>query len=269
MTAAAEHRDFHALKRRLRLSGVLETRTALRIGSGPGGDLAATDLPVLRDGDGYPLIPGSSLKGVLRSTVEALIHGGAAGSTKVWACDPLSRQTACGTHASGKREEALDRRHCAACRLFGSQVVASHVRFSDAMLRDAETLKRDGRIPIEQRDGVAIDRDLRIVHGGQKYTFEVVPPGTRFDLEVFVENPEGWLMGLLAIGFDQVAEGFTALGGFTSRGLGRVALRWEEMRAYDARQLLAGGDAEVFDAAAVARQFEAWRAELAAALREG
>lgn len=269
MTAVAEHRDFHALRSRLRLSGVLETMTALRIGSGGGGDLDATDLPVLRDGDGYPLVPGSSLKGVLRATVEALVRGGAVGSTKVWTCDPNADAGGCGHHTSGKREEALNGRHCAVCRIFGSQVLASHVRISDAMLRDADTLRQRGRIPIEQRDGVAIDRDLRVVHGGKKYTFEVVPPGTRFDLEVFVENPEPWWMGLLAIGFDQVADGFTAVGGFTSRGLGRVALRWEGMRTFDAAQLLAGGAPKDEDAAAVARAFETWRSALAAALREG
>jgi CRISPR-associated protein Csm3 len=267
VTSAAEHRDFHALRQRLRLAGVIETRTALRIGSGGGSEFDASDLPVLRDGDGYPLLPGSSLKGVLRSTLEALVRAGSA-SPAVWSCDPNTREGGCGRHASGGREEALERAHCALCRLFGSQVLASHVRFSDAMLRDADSLKRDGRLPIEMRDGVAIDRDLRVVHGGQKYTFEVVSPGTRFDLEVFVENPDPWLMGLLVIGFDQVADGFTALGGFTSRGLGRVALRWEEMRTYDAAQLLAGGEPAVADAAAMKATFDGWRRALAHKLRE-
>ena len=62
--------DFHVLHKRLRLMGTLTTRTALRIGSGGSGELDAADLPVLRDAEGFPLIPGGSLKGVLRSTIE-------------------------------------------------------------------------------------------------------------------------------------------------------------------------------------------------------
>ena len=95
----------------------------------------------------------------------------------------------------------------------------------------------------------------------------VAAPGTQFDLEVFVENPKDWLMGLLVVGFDQVAEGFTALGGFTSRGLGRVTLRWEEMLRYDAATLLAGGEAEVFDPSALRGRFNVYRAALAARVK--
>jgi CRISPR-associated RAMP protein (TIGR02581 family) len=277
-TSSTPVADFHRLRERLRWNGVIETKTALRIGSGGGGDMDGSDLPVLRDADGFPLIPGSSLKGVIRSTIEALVRG--AGMSKergeIWTCDPLadnkSPERACGWHGGNdenkrKRNEAIEEPHCVVCRLFGSHVVASHVRFSDALLVDAETMKRRGRIPIEVRDGVAIDRDLRTAYGGQKYDFEVIAPGTRFDLEVFIENPHDWLLGLLAIGFDQVADGFSALGGFTSRGLGRVAIQWSGMTRVDARALLEGSDAKVFDAAQMRAQFDLWRAALAAKVK--
>lgn len=270
--SVANYANFHSLSARLRLQGTIETRTALRIGSGGGGDLDGSDLPVLRDADGFPLIPGSSLKGVVRSTIESLVRGSGAqfGKGDVWTCDPLSDdaingQYTCGRHRTGvvKRADALQQPHCAVCGLFGSRVTASHVRFSDAMLSNAVTLKQHGRIPIEVRDGVAIDRDLRTAYGGQKYDFEVIAPGTRFDLEVFVENPDEWLMGLLIVGFDQIAEGFTALGGFTSRGLGRVAIEWSSMTRYDAKTLLQGGAPTVFDPPGMRSEFDQWRAELA------
>ena len=58
-----------------------------------------------------------------------------------------------------------------------------------------------------------------------------------------VESRAGhWLMGLLVIAFDQLREGFTALGGFSSRGLGRVTWRWNELRQADARAILAKDD---------------------------
>src|SRR3954465_8561228 len=109
--------DFHRLEQRLPLSGALVTRPALRIGSGGGGELDAVDLPVLRDATGYPFIPGSSLKGPLRSTVEALLrgadHGRAAG---LWACDPLIEkegpERACGSHEQSQRADVKVDNHC-------------------------------------------------------------------------------------------------------------------------------------------------------------
>lgn len=62
-------------KPRLRtwFTGTLETRTALHIGTGTSLN-PATDSPLLRGADGRPLIPGSSLKGAMRSTSERLLR---------------------------------------------------------------------------------------------------------------------------------------------------------------------------------------------------
>ena len=257
--------NFDALVERLCLRGSLVTRTGLRVGSGGSGESDAVDLPVLRDALRYPMIPGSSIKGVLRSTVESLLRGANRDrATHVWACDPLSERTdrerACGYHKSGEKPSADTSGYCAACRLFGSRRVASHVRFTDALIPKEN---RSGRIPVETRDGVAIDRDLRVAYGVAKYDFEVVSPGTQFDLEVFIENPEEWLMGLLIVGFEQIAEGFSALGGFTSRGLGRVEIAWSEMGRVNATDLLAGKPMETVRGDALLAEFDKWRKELA------
>ncbi|WP_437600242.1 RAMP superfamily CRISPR-associated protein [Sorangium sp. So ce590] len=61
------------MKLRTWFSGVLETRTALHIGTGTVLS-TATDAPVLRGADGRPLIPGSSVKGALRSASERLLR---------------------------------------------------------------------------------------------------------------------------------------------------------------------------------------------------
>jgi CRISPR-associated protein Csm3 len=260
--------DFHRLESRLRLTGSLITRTALRVG-GSGGDLDGADLPVIKDAAGRPFIPGASLKGVLRSTVEALLRGVDDQDAGLWACDPLAEKDepfaarSCGHHEHGKRSAADPEKHCAACRLFGSHVVASHVRFCDALLQQSAQDRATIRIPIEVRDGVSIDRDLRRVYGSRKYDFEVVSPGTAFAVEIFVENPQPWLMGLLAMGFDQLAEGFTALGGFTSRGLGRVTFTWSSIAKTTARELLRGQPYTTVTSDAVAGELQAWRNALA------
>ncbi len=254
--------DFHRLESRLRLSGELVTRTGLHIGSGAV-ERDAMDMPVLRDAEGYPFIPGASLKGVLRSTLESLVRAASSPERGIWSCDPLNEEEgasdrACGAHKKGQRENVDPTKHCAVCRLFGSRIVASHVRISDSSV-----LVRGEVSPVELRDGVAIDRDLKVVHGSLKYDFEVVCPGTAFGLEVFVENPKDWLVGLLTLGFDQVADGFTAVGGFTSRGLGRMDLKWTGLRRFTASSLLKGEPPQEFEGDALVAEMSRWRRALA------
>jgi CRISPR-associated RAMP protein (TIGR02581 family) len=66
--------SFAALHNRLIICGTLVARAALRIGAGRASELTGSDLPVLRDAQGRPLIPGASLKGMLRARAEALIR---------------------------------------------------------------------------------------------------------------------------------------------------------------------------------------------------
>jgi CRISPR-associated protein Csm3 len=262
--------DFHRLQSRLRLTGVLCTHTALRIGSA-GGDVDGIDLPIMKHASGVPFVPGASLKGVLRSTVEALLRGAERRTHHLWACDPLEDKgpyKSCGHHEREQRAQVQLEEHCAVCRLFGSHVLASHVRFCDARLRHSSPAGADVRMPIEIRDGVSIDRDLRRARGGRKYDFEVLAPGAELDVEIFVENPRPWLMGLLAMGFDQLADGFTAIGGFSSRGLGRVSFAWSSITTVTAAGLLRNQPDVTIRGDAVTGQMRTWRDALAATYEE-
>ena len=255
---------FDRLYRRFRLSGTLTTVTGLHIGGGTD-EIGASDLPVLRDARGLPLVPGSSVKGVLRSTIESLVHAfPTQGKVRdLWSCNPLAQMTtsdgnregACGYHEANERPTHADG-SCAVCRLFGNHVLASHTRVSDAFVRSQPEVPL-----VEIRDGVAIDRDCRVVAGSQKYDFEVVSPGVEFALEVFVDNPEDWLMGLLFAGFDQLDDGFAALGGGTSRGLGRVQVKWDRLLETTLKTVF-------FDEEPVDRAVEAWRDQFRNALAE-
>ncbi len=234
---------------RLRLVGVVTTQTALHIGAGGSGEPLGTDAPVVRTAGGAPYIPGSSLKGVLRSAAEALFRGGApaedaagAAARRLWTCNPVAGiDDACVTHAAAKQirerlaAEAKDRgqeldsrgvaeevwaKSCTVCRLFGSLALASRVRFADLPVR--------GEAPLfELRNGVAIDRDKELAADKALYDFEAVPPETAFDLRVTVDNPTDPEVGLLLYLFSELDLGNLTLGGKTSRGLGQVRVRWE------------------------------------------
>ena len=63
--------DHLKLASRLSIRGTIRFETAWRIGSGREGP-SMSDLGVLLDPEGQPILRGSSLKGKLRSTCEAL-----------------------------------------------------------------------------------------------------------------------------------------------------------------------------------------------------
>lgn len=222
---------------RLRLEGALVTRTALHIGAGGSGDTLGTDSPVVRTAAGAPYIPGSSLKGVLRSAAEALLRGGPFQGAKqrFWACNVITgrKEDLCVSHervealrkenAAGRAlAEAVWAESCGVCRLFGSLALASRVRFADLPVR--------GEVPFaELRNGVGIDRNRELAATGVLYDFEAVPPETPFHLRVTVDNPTDEEVGLLLYLFQELDAGHLTLGGKTSRGLGRVGVTWEKI----------------------------------------
>lgn len=67
-------------------AGTLETRTALHIGTGSTLS-TVTDAPLLRGADGRPLIPGSSVKGAMRSASERLLRALGARACVVFGSD--------------------------------------------------------------------------------------------------------------------------------------------------------------------------------------
>jgi len=237
-------------KGRLRLEGVVTTRTGLHIGAGGSGDPLATDAPVVRNAAGYPFIPGASLKGVIRSAAEALLRDTTPREdavVKLRTCDFLAGRP-CVAHGEVtrlreqhteklktqfEREELQYQVHravtaevweksCTICRLFGSLALASRVRFPDLPLR--------GGMPmLELRNGVGIDRDRELAASGVLYDFEAVPPGTEFELTVVLDNYSEAEAGLVLWLFDQLDQGNLALGGKTSRGLGLVRVCWHRM----------------------------------------
>ena len=58
---------------RIEVSGTIRFKSAFHLGTGEGGR-AGTDKGALVGADGTPLLPGSSVKGVFRSTAERLAH---------------------------------------------------------------------------------------------------------------------------------------------------------------------------------------------------
>jgi len=222
MSAASSSLFFDRFTRRSVVELQLEAASAIRVGVGRAHDALTTDLPLLRNSIGEPILPGSSLKGVVRSQLEALLRGRGVGTV----CDPFvdpcvddsERKEDRGKPARdraatwrGRMEDEV----CSVCEIFGAARLASHVTFSEA--RPVE-----GTWATSVRDGVAIDRDLGRVAGPRKYDFEVVEAGAVFELRVTMENLDLRQEGAVLYALRLIEEGFVPVGGFSSRGLGMM-----------------------------------------------
>ncbi len=226
------------LERKLQITGKIVFETGWRIGSGRAG--LTCDLGVLLDAEGLPLLPGSSIKGKLRSTCEAL-----APALNLKACllnsafsnvdcasdvkwytknrDDYETQLRNGPFSQLRWIEAHT---CDVCKLFGSPVRAARLRCSDGRLVNPMPYL------VSVRDGVVLDRDSHTAAEGLKYDYETVAAGTAFEVSFDLDNPTPQDEALLGAALFEWAAGST-LGGFTSRGLGRFRLEINALRGVD------------------------------------
>ena len=217
----------------------LTCHTGLHIGAGKNPSLVGSDLPVMRDSAGQPLIPGSSLRGVLRASATSLLEG--LGISTESPPPPPNPGPNAGSppptlSSAWKRWSWIE-------RLFGriggknDLSFASRVHFSDLRCQ------APGPVAVELRDGVGIDREIRTASNSVKYNLEVVPAGTVFQGRVRLKNTSDADLGLIGQTLWMLDEGLITLGGKSARGLG-----WMEVRVSEPRQRTAG---DILYAAAV------------------
>ena len=229
---------FDTFKNRLELTGTLWTVTALRISAGRSTEPIGSDLPVIKDALGHPLIPGASFKGALRSRLESFLRG-IVGSDRKLVANPAVEEEWSITSQEMKQlkernttdtaltDAILEHTDLVSC-LFGSPWLASKFQ-----VRDLTVLSDAWFGQYQERDGVAIDRDTETAADGKLYDFQVVPAGTPFEFQAVVENAEEWELGLLMIGLHQFETEQIPLGGGRSRGLGVVRLEIEKTQWFD------------------------------------
>jgi CRISPR-associated protein Csm3 len=190
----------------------------IKSGAESGADPTLPDMNFVRtqhpmSGERTIYLPGSSLKGALRSHAERIIRT-VKGEASEICCDPLHRREACGSRTRDIKDAARQYKAlCLACRTFGHTVQASHFFIADAYPDRALD-----RLPV--RHQVAIDRLSGGVAVGP-FELEVAEQG-RFETRLMLVNFERWQLGLLALALRDLAEGRLLLGYGKSRGLGQV-----------------------------------------------
>jgi len=207
----------------------------LRIGAGRGKTpTSPVDLQVLKISIGdikdAPYIPGSSLKGVIRSACERL-----ALSNDIEACgmgegcknenDEELKNMIKSRSSEEEIVEFLNENYCLICKLFGSGTYSSHIQFSDAY-------PREGKFSTGQKTGIAIERRSGSVKRGALYTVEFVNPNSEFYGSIVFNNVPNYGIGLVSYVIDQINEGIVRIGGFKTRGFGIVKMEPLSLKGY-------------------------------------
>ncbi|MBE6051098.1 MAG: CRISPR-associated RAMP protein [Clostridium sp.] len=231
------------------IEGTLITESPLHIGAGINDFIpTAVDAAVIRDENNTPYIPGTSLKGVLRSNIEKLVATGVLGNLK--ACNILIQNGDSSEDTENyynhicvddktikdikksveenkkikNKEEAIAQeiyaKQCDICKLFGGHGFASKIQINDsrALISEGE------KVYTQIRDGVAIDRDTLTKRDKAKYTFEQVAVGTKFDFKMTIDNLDSEHKVLFKLLITLLESGEIRIGGKTSAGLGLIRL---------------------------------------------
>ena len=199
----------------INIEGPVLIKSGIETGGGP--DMAF--VTVFRNGGEEVYLPGSSLKGMLRSHAERITRTLAPDNLTV-VCDPF--KTKCG--ANGKDNPDVYKRSCLICKLFGSTGFAGRLATEDAY--------SDGHAPKpQQRDGVGIDRFSGGAARGAKFDLEVINEGV-FATALHIRNFELWQLGLIGFVLQDLKDGFIRIGFGKSRGLGKISGEIKQVRLH-------------------------------------
>lgn len=167
-------------------------------------------------------LPGSSLKGAIRAHAERIVRtiGGESRNANqpVWTPkDPLDKSAYQYLDAYEKSSE-IYKHSCFISQLFGNTSIASRLRIEDAY--------PNGKVKLEERNGVAIDRVFGSVAVGP-FNYQVCTKG-EFKTKIHLKNFTLAQLGLLGLVLRDLNDGWFGLGFAKSRGLGTVTVQYDK-----------------------------------------
>lgn len=196
---------------KIKFSGTIKVETGLHIGgSSEFAAIGAIDSPVIKDPlTNLPIIPGSSLKGKMRSLLAKALNEGTIPTSDAFNHDDEKIIRLFGASAAGDKKE----------------VVSARLLFRDSILSNSDELNEKGarnytetkfENTIDRFSAVANPRQIERVIRGSKFNFELIYDVT--DATQATEDLETILLGFKLLENDY-------LGGSGSRGYGKVSFK--------------------------------------------
>lgn len=236
---------YNRFENRTVINGIIEAVDPIHIGASTKESLNPVDMDdhVLKDSNGNPIIPGSTIKGVVRSRFEAVMLSLGKNVCNIFnnmdeKCADKNTINKINKSKISDEEKAkkLYNKSCDVCKLFGGRAIAGKLRFKDCSFIGE-------KCAYEKRDGVGIDRVTGAATRGVKYNFEIIPKGTCFDFTLIAENLDKQQMKYLdfiikMLEGNSISESdYLSVGGKTTRGLGRIKLKDIKRTTIDREEL--------------------------------
>ncbi len=205
------------LNKKVFINGLITAKTGLHVGgSGQGMAIGGADSPVLRDPiTNIPYIPGSSLKGKMRSLLEKAT--GRVDNGKPCSCGNAD---------------------CDVCRIYGvaaekesnlpGRLIVRDAFMTDEMEQVLEKSKNTDMPYTEVKTEVTIDR---ITSKAMPRQIERVPAGATFNMDLVIDvyesDDEKELVNIVKKSLNLVEDDY--LGGSGTRGYGQIEIDWENV----------------------------------------
>ncbi|MFZ5518645.1 MAG: RAMP superfamily CRISPR-associated protein [Candidatus Zhuqueibacterota bacterium] len=179
------------------LKGKVQCLSPLHIGCGSG---EHSDMDVLVDDNGYAFIPATSFGGVLRHSIDLERHPDINDNfvKNFWGFSKKKTGHQCSFHCSD--------------------------------------LYSDKKPDIVIRDGIRIDNRTGLVEHNGKYDYEIVEPGSPFNLNMefeYTNENKKFIKRMVRTIYQVLSESQIILGGKTNNGLGIVKLNDEDSKLYE------------------------------------
>ena len=208
------------------ISGEIEILTGLRIG----GDketlqIGGVENPVIKDPrTGQPIIPGSSLKGRMRTMIEY--------------ADGVTAES------KGSPHDCVQE-NCRICVVFGS-LKNPHTHLTRLIVRDAFPIESQGIVKTETKTETSINRLTGQAGGKSLRTLERVPAKTRFKFEIiyasYNKNNDLDYLSTVFEALSLIEDAY--LGGSGSRGYGKVRFLIQSIRQKEITHYESGEDGD-------------------------
>jgi len=229
------------------LECVIETEEPLHIGAGKGEFVSAVDNPVVKvetNDDVKPIIPGSSIRGVLRSHFTRIVNSLPEETLEKWGIKKSEKLEEIREFPSKdeKDKEGMMYKLGTLDKFFGIPGLASPLKITDA---------EAGNVKLSTRTHVKIDISTDRVEKGKLFTVEFVE-GT-FNFKIIFDELDGEHFEDVNDFFKNVflkamSNGIELhLGGMKSRGYGLCQLKLSKALRYTPEALALGEEPEVVE----------------------
>lgn len=234
------------MSRRLRIECSIQLGEDLHLGAGRGDTaISASDLPIQRDGQNHPIIPGSSLRGAFRAMLHRLLNSLSDSKSLLEDCKVIMSKEEERAFIKADNKDDQFSSLGVIDLLFGVSGFASPLRFTDAHLSDGGETRRRMHVSIDlgtdrAKEGALIDLEAVTTATSFKSLIvfdELADKAMRIPNKVFYT----WLQ---AFASEEGVEMF--LGGWKSRGYGQCTIKITALTASTPRQLIFGEAAKTY-----------------------